>query len=238
MTDAAPEETIPTMPPRVTAQRRGTTRTSTVTSPRNSTGATAGTAGGNVREDRPTPLDPRERIVTAAAELFYARGIQAVGMDEVRGAAGVSLKRLYAEFPGKEQLVLAVLDWRRQQWQTGLAQAVENCDDPRARLLAVFDFLERWFAEESFRGCGFVNAFGELGATSPPVAAATREHKQAFQDYVAHLAQDAGADASLGSQLALLAEGAQTTAAIAGCGDAAQVARRAAEVLIDAALPA
>ena len=184
----------------------------------------------------PAALEPRERVVTAAAELFYARGIQAVGMDEVRGAAGVSLKRLYAEFPGKEQLVLAVLDWRREQWETGLARAVEQADEPRARLLAVFDFLEDWFADDSFRGCGFINAFGELGATSPSVAAATRAHKQAFQDYVARLARDAGADETLGAQLALLAEGAQTTAAIAGCGDSAEVAQRAAEVLIDAAL--
>lgn len=180
--------------------------------------------------------DTRDRIVATADALYYARGINAVGMDEVRTAAGVSLKRLYAEFPGKEQLVLAVLESRHRQWADGLAQAAAGLDDPRQRLLAVFDFLEVWFRDETFRGCGFVNAFGELGATSPAVAAAVREHKQSFQDDIARLAVEAGADESLGLQLALLAEGAQTTAAIAGRADAAVQARRAAEVLVGAAL--
>lgn len=178
----------------------------------------------------------RERIVAAADALYYARGIQAVGMDEVRTAAGVSLKRLYAEFPGKEQLVLAVLESRHRQWEDGLASAAAGLDDPRARLLAVFDFLEAWFAEDTFHGCGFINAFGELGASSPAIAAAARTHKQSFQDYVARLAVQAGADEALGYQLALLAEGAQTTAAIAGHAEAARQARRAAEVLVDTAL--
>ena len=180
--------------------------------------------------------ETRERIVAAADALFYARGIQAVGMDEVRTAAGVSLKRLYAEFPSKEQLVLAVLASRHRQWESGLAQAAAGLEDPRQRLLAVFDFLEAWFRDDTFRGCGFVNAFGELGATSPAVAGAVREHKQSFQDDIARLAVQAGADESLGSQLALLAEGAQTTAAIAGRADAAEQARRAADVLVAAAL--
>lgn len=180
--------------------------------------------------------ETRERVVAAADALFYARGINAVGMDEVRTAAGVSLKRLYTEFPGKEQLVLAVLASRHRQWEDGLARTAAGLDDPRERLLAVFDFLEEWFREDTFRGCGFVNAFGELGATSPAVAAAAREHKQSFQEHVARLAVEAGADESLGAQLALLAEGAQTTAAISGRGDAAVHARRAAEVLINAAL--
>ena len=44
--------------------------------------------------------DPRERVIDAADALFYSRGIRAVGMDDVRNEAGVSLKRLYALFPG------------------------------------------------------------------------------------------------------------------------------------------
>ncbi|MCR6649408.1 MAG: TetR/AcrR family transcriptional regulator [Cellulomonas sp.] len=184
----------------------------------------------------PTNDEVRARIVDAADALYYARGIQSVGMDEVRSAASVSLKRLYSEFPGKEQLVLAVLASRHRQWEAGLAQAAAGLEDPRARLLAVFDFLEQWFGNDAFRGCGFINAFGELSATSPAVAEAARAHKQSFQEYVARLAQELGGDPELGAQLALLAEGAQTTAAIAGRPDAAVHARRAAEVLIDAAL--
>jgi AcrR family transcriptional regulator len=180
-------------------------------------------------------VDPAQRVVDAADELFYARGIRAVGMDDVRNAAGVSLKRLYSLFPGKDSLVLAVLRKRHSMWTEGLAAAVDPIASPRDRLLAVYDYLAEWFAEDGFRGCGFINAFGELGATSPEVAAYAREHKRSFQDQLAALVAEAGVDASLAPQLAILAEGAQTTAAIEGSPDAAGHARRAAQTLIDAA---
>lgn len=179
--------------------------------------------------------DQRQQVVDAADALFYARGIRAVGMDDVRAAAGVSLKRLYALFPGKDALVLAVLRKRHAMWNDGLTAAVDAKDDPRAKLLAVYDYLAEWFAEDTFRGCGFINAFGELGPTTPEVAEYAREHKRSFQEQLARLVADAGVNRALAPQLAILAEGAQTTAAIEGSPEAAGQARRAAETLIDAA---
>lgn len=180
--------------------------------------------------------DVREQIVGAADGLFYSQGIGAVGMDAVRDAAGVSLKTIYKQFPSKEQLVLGVLAHRHQLWTSGIDGAVAQADTPRDRLLAVYDHLANWFDEDDFRGCGFINAFGELGATSPAVAIAVRDHKLSFQAYIDRLVADAGGPAELGPQLAILAEGAQTTAAISGVPDAAGVARAAALTLIDAAM--
>lgn len=179
-------------------------------------------------------VDVRERIVQAADQLFYGQGIGNVGMDAVRDAAGVSLKTIYRQFPSKEQLVLGVLAHRHALWTSGIDHAVAQAGSPRERLLAVYDFLATWFDQDDFRGCGFINAFGELGATSTAVAEAVREHKLSFQAYVDRLVADAGAPASLGPQLAILAEGAQTTAAILGTTEPAAVARDAAAALIDA----
>ncbi|MBF4575352.1 TetR/AcrR family transcriptional regulator [Frondihabitans sp. VKM Ac-2883] len=180
----------------------------------------------------------RDRIVATADELYYARSIQAVGMDDLRQAAEVSLKRLYSLFPSKESIVLAVLVRRHERWTTGLEAAVDEEKVPEGRVLAVFDYLLDWFDTDSFRGCGFINAFGELGAVSPGVANAARVHKRLFQEYVARLVSDAGGGPELAAQLAILAEGAQTTAAISGENTAAGQARRAAETLIAADLRA
>lgn len=178
------------------------------------------------------------RIVDAADALYYARGFHAVGMDAVRDAAGVSLRRLYSLFPSKDDLVLAVLAKRHDLWTEGVAARVATAGDAEAKLLAIYDYLADWFVEDSFRGCGFINAFGELGAADPRVAEAARRHKESFQAFVAGLAAEAGASPALAPQLAILAEGAQTTAAIAGTPDAAADARAAAAILIRAALPA
>ncbi|PRY65927.1 TetR family transcriptional regulator [Glaciihabitans tibetensis] len=178
----------------------------------------------------------RERAVSAADRLYYARGVQSVGMDELRSEVGVSLKKLYSLFPSKEAIVLAVLDRRHQVWTDGIEDTAAAVSTPREKLLAIYDFLFAWFSTDDFNGCGFINAFGELGATVPSVAEAAREQKLSFQAYVAELSRQAGAPDFLAPQLALLAEGAQTTAAISGSPESAHHARAAAVTLIDAAL--
>ncbi|MFI6390709.1 TetR/AcrR family transcriptional regulator [Nonomuraea sp. NPDC050547] len=178
----------------------------------------------------------RARVVSTADRLFYAQGVQAVGMDAVRTASGVSLKRIYALYPSKDDLVLAVLRHRTEQWNTGIAKAVAAAATPRDKVLAVFDFLAEWFREDDFRGCAFINFFGELGGGNTKVAAAVREQKTSFQRHVAGLVRDAGGPDHLAPQLALLAEGAQATAAITRDPGTAAHARAAAETLIRCAL--
>ena len=180
----------------------------------------------------------RERIVEAAERLFYGHGIQAVGMDAVRTEAGVPLKRLYAAFPSKDALLIEVMHYQTGIWDAGIAGAAASATTPTEKLLAIFDFLDVWFRADDFRGCGFINAFGEMGASSPGVAQVAHDQKAAFQRYVTRLVEELGAPPVLASQLALLAEGAQTTAAIGKNPEVAAHARAAAKTLIDAALSA
>ncbi|MEU0171612.1 TetR/AcrR family transcriptional regulator [Streptomyces iakyrus] len=175
----------------------------------------------------------RERALDAAEELFYGRGVQAVGMDDVRGTSGVSLKRLYQLFPAKEQLVEAYLERRDARWRGELAAYVERHEEPRERILAVFDWLGGWFGEPGFRGCAWLNAYGELGATSARVAAQVRAHKRAFREYLASLVAAAGLPGALAGQLFLLAEGAMVTAGVTGSAEPAVEAREAARRLLD-----
>ncbi|MEV0977101.1 TetR/AcrR family transcriptional regulator [Streptomyces sp. NPDC049915] len=174
----------------------------------------------------------RLRVLDAAEELFYRRGVKSVGMDDIRAASGVSLKRLYQLFPAKEQLVEAYLERRDTRWRGRLATHVERQEDPRERILAVFDWLRGWFGEECFRGCAWINAYGELGATSRAVAGQVRAHKRAFREYLAGLVADAGLAPELAGQLFLLAEGAMVTAGVTGRTEPADEARAAAQALV------
>lgn len=181
--------------------------------------------------------EARESILDAAEELYYAKGYAAVGMDELRAAAGVSLKRVYSQFASKDDIIKAVLARKHDEWERMITEAVGGAgSDPRARLLAVYEFLESWFGADDFRGCAFINAFGELGGTVPEIAQIVREHKASFQRYMAGLVAEVGAPATLAAQLSILAEGAQSTAAIAADPEVAVQARAAASVLIDAAV--
>lgn len=180
----------------------------------------------------------REAVLKAADDLFYSRGVQAVGMDELRTAAGISLKRMYALFPSKADIVAQVLAGRTAVWNERILAEADKHIAPRDKVLSVFDFLDAWFREDNFRGCAFINSFGELGATMPAVADAAHRHKREFVEYLTDLVVEVGCPPALGLQIALLAEGAQTTAAISESPESAVAARQAAAVLLDVGTPA
>nr|WP_281065114.1 TetR/AcrR family transcriptional regulator [Brachybacterium sacelli] len=167
----------------------------------------------------------------AAEALFYERGIQAVGMDAIRTAAGIPLKRIYGMFSTKEDLVVAVLQQRDRRWRASLTAYVEQHEDPRERVLSIFDWLERWFADPDYRGCAWINAYGELGSTSPAILAEVRAHKQAFHEQITKWVE--AATNVPAEPVSLLAEGAIVTAAITGDPKAARPARAATEALIN-----
>lgn len=52
----------------------------------------------------------RAKIVAAAADLMYVRGVGATTLDDVLLASGVSKSQLYHHFTGKDALVRAVID--------------------------------------------------------------------------------------------------------------------------------
>jgi AcrR family transcriptional regulator len=165
----------------------------------------------------------------AAEDLFYRNGVHAVGMDDIRDASGVSLKRLYQLFPNKERLVTASLARRDVRWRAELAAYVEQRGGD---LLAVFDWFHLWFERPDYRGCAWINCYGELGATSSAVAEEARRHKAAFRAYLRELVAKAGRDEDLADHLLLLAEGAIVTASVTGDAAAARKARAAAARLV------
>lgn len=173
--------------------------------------------------------DARTRLLDAAEALFYAEGIQAVGMDRIRAESGIPLKRLYRLYPAKESLVTAYLERRDRRWMGSLRAAVAGRADPVG---AVFEWLARWFSEPGFRGCAFLNAYGELGAGPAGVLDAVRRHKAELR---ALLADAAGPGREgLAEQLLLLVEGATVVAALEPGPGAAVRAREAAYVLVRA----
>jgi AcrR family transcriptional regulator len=172
----------------------------------------------------------REMLLDVSESLIYARGVQAVGMDQIREASGLSLKRIYALFATKEELVVETLRRRDLRWRAGLVNFVEQFDEPTRRVLAIFDWLHDWFTEPGFRGCAWINIHGELGPISQAVRDEVRSHKKAFHDQIAAWTDATGTSAA--ESIYLLAEGAIVTAGINGDPDVATRAQNAARLLL------
>ena len=183
----------------------------------------------------------RERILQAAAELFYQRGIHATGVAALVEAAHVSTRTFYQQFESKNALVEAYLNRFETDGTLQSERQLERADLPPAeRLLAIFDPLQRMLlrAPVAVRGCPYHNAAVEAAGEMPEAARIIERHKQGFLDLLADAAAQAGAadPASLARQLAVIYEGANAMAAT--CNDARFVedARAAAAVLIDVAI--
>lgn len=181
--------------------------------------------------------DTAERAVLDAADkLFYERGIAAVTVADVRDAAGVSLRRMYALHPSKRDLVAAWLNDRHTRWMdwftASVASHVEQGTDP---LLAVFDAIADWVHSPGYRGCAFLNAIAETGEIDQQHRTIVADHKQSLTDHLVTLAARAHTNAPtwLPAALAVLIDGAIVQCAVFGTDAPVAAARSAAAALLE-----
>ncbi len=176
----------------------------------------------------------RERLLTAANELFYAEGVHAVGIDRVLERAGVAKASLYSTFGSKDALVQAYLQGRHVARQQRIAKKLAGLDNPRDLVLAIFDAMYDLVSTPTFRGCAFVNASAETPGTA--VRGACRDSRDWLRSLFIDLAREINAaDAEqLGHQINLLYDGAMVAAQMDHDPAAALTAKTMAGALIDA----
>lgn len=157
----------------------------------------------------------RDHLMATAWRLFYRDGLRVVGIDTILAEAGVAKMTLYNHFASKEELIIAILEKRDLEFRASLMAHIESAGaDPTRRLLAVFDWLEAWFASEGFKGCVFIRAVSEYPDPDHPIHQTAWRHKIAVKAALADLctAADARDPAALAETLSLLIDGAIVTA--------------------------
>jgi AcrR family transcriptional regulator len=145
-------------------------------------------------EQTPTDANARERILSAAYDLFSHNGIRAVGIDAVIERAGVARMTLYRHFKSKDELVLAFLERREELWTKAWLQGEveKRASDPGERLLAIFDVFDEWFRTDDFEGCSFINVLLESTDTASPINQASSAYLARIRDFLERLATEAG----------------------------------------------
>ena len=178
----------------------------------------------------------RERLLAAADELFYAEGVHTVGIDRIIERAGVAKASLYSSFGSKEELVRAYLENRHEIRRGRLLAGLERFDNPRDRLLGVFDVLAEVSSTPGFRGCAFYNASAESVEKGGAVEQVSNANRAWTRGLFTELARDAGvADPpGLADQLMILYDGASVGARMDHNQSTATFARHIAESLLDA----
>jgi AcrR family transcriptional regulator len=166
-----------------------------------------------------TSPPPRERLLAAARELFYRRGIHAVGVDAIAEAAGTNKMTLYRHFASKDVLVAACLSELTREFDVAWdAIAAAHAGDPKGQLLAWLRYSGDFKEHEAERGCALANAAIELPDKDHPARRVIREHKTALRERLIRLCRDARlADPErLADEIFLIWEGARVTAQSVG----------------------
>ena len=163
-------------------------------------------------------LPARERILRKAHDLFYAEGLRATGIDRVIAEAGVTKVTFYRHFPSKNDLILAYLNLRHEQWMKWFTEALERHDASKGAQ-ALPPVMKEWFRGKAlgdFRGCAFLNCVSEMGPVMPAVVEATRQHKQQMTDAIEALLPQSSLRKRTAEALATAVDGAIVQAQYGG----------------------
>jgi AcrR family transcriptional regulator len=119
---------------------------------------------------KPAPASTRARLLEAARYLFWEKGYAATGMAELLDRAGANSGSFYHFFPGKEALLLAVLDEYLQGLDPVIvAPARAASRDPFARIFALLaGYRERLVSTGCRYGCPIGRLALEIEAENLP----------------------------------------------------------------------
>ncbi|WP_419903121.1 TetR/AcrR family transcriptional regulator [Kiloniella sp.] len=184
----------------------------------------------------------REQLIETALQLFYRQGFHATGVDQIISDAGVARMTFYKHFPSKEDLIIASLERRDENFCEWIFNYIAQYTNARDQLLGLFDALDLWFKgeafpEQKFSGCMFINAAAEYSGLEQEAHKVASRHKISLLAKYSKVVEEAGfkEPEELASQLLLLKEGAIVTAQVSGDLEAAIRAKKIAATLLLAA---
>jgi AcrR family transcriptional regulator len=188
-----------------------------------------------------TEKSTRDRLIEVAVKRFYRDGFRNVGIDQIYGDVGISKTAFYKHFESKEDLMLAVLNDQREQFEEMLMAQIRQHggDTAVSQLLALFDLVEQVIERDEWHGCIFVNATMEFPLPHDPAHQAAARAKHAFEGVVRDIAVRGGAadPEALARELCLIIEGAYVTRHVTGDCNTIDVARRLGDLVIAQHLP-
>lgn len=158
---------------------------------------------------------PRDRVLAAAAELFYNEGIRATGVEAIAARGKTTKMAIYRHFQSKDVLVT---EWLSQviarYWSAFDAIEAAHENDPRAQILDWAALFSNEAGNWSHRGCPFVNSIAELPDREHPARQAIEAYRSRQWRRLVQLCEAAGLanPEATATELMFVFEGAQVAA--------------------------
>jgi AcrR family transcriptional regulator len=149
----------------------------------------------------------RQAIVDTASRLFYKQGYGNTGINQIIEESGVVKSSLYVSFRSKEDILLEYLSIAGVETDKALRSATNKFEDPKEKVLAIFDFLTELVQKKEYYGCNFLNIISELPKDAERVILEIRKQKNSVRRLFISLLEPIGNE-DLADEIYTLFEGA------------------------------
>ncbi len=124
----------------------------------------------------------KERLIDSAATLFHRNGLMATSLADIAKHADIPIGNVYYYFKTKDDLALAAMLKRREQFKTAYSLLSGNIDDPRERLIEAVNYYGKVRVDYAKYGCPIGKIINDTDTEKDPIAQATAS---IFADFVA-----------------------------------------------------
>jgi AcrR family transcriptional regulator len=131
-----------------------------------------------------------EHIISSAGDLFYSQGYNSTGVNEIITKCDIAKATLYSHFKSKEDICVAYLNQRHSAFMGRLRSYVDERNESKTRLLAIFDLLRDMYLEENFQGCWGLKTLGELSPDQTTILSVIQRQKKELLLYLGEIVGD------------------------------------------------
>jgi len=132
----------------------------------------------------------KQTIIETASNLFYQKGYNLTGINEIIREAGIAKATLYSHFRSKDDICIAYLEYKNEGFMQEISAYLAKQNKGKKRLLAIFDFLELFYNHENFNGCWCINTTSEIPRENVKIRSKIQTQKSEFLQMIEQLAFD------------------------------------------------
>ena len=130
----------------------------------------------------------KQTIVETASDLFYKKGYNLTGINEIIKEAGIAKATLYSHFRSKDDICLAYLEHKNSTFLENIRVYVSKSPKGKKQILAIFDFLKLFFKDKDFNGCWCIRTVAEIPREKEEIRKEIQNQKNQFIQFINDLA--------------------------------------------------
>jgi AcrR family transcriptional regulator len=151
--------------------------------------------------------DARKAIIDTASRLFYKQGYVNTGINQIIEESGVVKSTLYTAFRTKEDILMEYLISSGAATDLALLNASKSGKDPKAQVLAIFDFLIDMVQGDEYYGCNFLNLISEISTDAERIVKQIQKQKNGVRNLFKNILEPIDKE-DLADEIYILFEGA------------------------------